>query len=552
MLHPRSLYPLVGLAALGVAWPAMGQLREQQTLVVYDSRIADSLAVAEFYAGSARVPAGAGSMPGVHPNVLVLDIFTRLATSGGGQAGVFPAQADIDYATFKSRLRDPLRAYLTQQSLTTKVRCIVLTKGLPHRILNMSNTSPLTTTIGDSPSGINAAFNAGISGNFTYCAVDAELALLQQSLDVGETGAQADSRADGMIVNPYWRSVATINGYSSKNILTSKTLTLPGPPYNGLYWLNGTNPALATTLTPGDLYLVARLDGNTVAAVTGMISRAQNLTLPLATAKILLDSDGNTIDGSGSPPQLDAGPDYALTRTALLADGRFPTSNIVSNTAGGFTGFYVGPNLAYPTATNGPPLVLADPVLLLASFGSNHSGVNGNGSNAGTTYATSFNFLPGAIFNTIESYNGRSFGGIGGNPFVPQQQAADALAGLGGTGGCTFAIGNVWEPFALSVADNDQLVKNFLLGTMTWVEAAYTALPALSWQQIVVGDPLARPRRDREDINGDGQTTIDDLYAWQQSPVDLSNNGVADDTDFKLLEAAVRAFEPARMKSDQR
>src|SRR5262249_48162348 len=152
--------------------------------------------------------------------------------------------------------------------------------------------------------------------------------------------------------------------------------------------------------------------GNTLADVTGMIARAQNVVFPLATAKLLLDSDGSSIDGAGSPAPLDAGPDYSFTRTALMADGRFPTANILFNNAGGFTGFYTGPNLAYPSATNGPPLVLADPILLLASFGSNHSGVNGNGSSAGTTYAASFNFLPGAIFNTIESYNGRSFGGI--------------------------------------------------------------------------------------------------------------------------------------------
>jgi len=87
---------------------------------------------------------------------------------------------------------------------------------------------------------------------------------------------------------------------------------------------------------------------------------------------------------------------------------------------------------------------------------------------------------------------------------------------------------------------------------MTWAEAAYASLPALSWQQIVVGDPLARPRRDREDVDANGRVNIDDLYRWQQTPVDLNNSGTSDDTDFKLLETTVRAFELARMKGDLR
>ncbi len=544
----RSLRALFLLVACGVAAPALAQLRESQVLVVYDSRIADSLALAEFYAGSAKVPGGAGSIAGVHPGVLALDIFTRPATSGGGQAGVFPQQSDIDYATFKARFRDPLRAYLAQQNLSRRVRCILLTKGIPHRVLNISNTPPLADNIGDNPAGINIAFNQGVIGNFTYCSVDSELTLLQQSLDSGEAGAQADSRADGMISNPYWRSIATINAYSTRNILTSKLFNLPGAGSNGLYWLNG-NPTLATALTPGDIYLVCRIDGNTLADARGIVSRAQNVVFPMATARVLFDSDGSNLDGSGNPPQLDSGADYTLSRNFLLADGRFPTPNIFSDSFGNFTGFVVGPNLTYPSATNGPPEVLSQPLLLLASFGANHSGVSGNGSNANTTYATSFNYLPGAVFNTIESYNGRAFGGLPGHPGVPQQQAADALAGANG---CTFACCNAWEPLSFSVADNEQICRNFFLGNMTWAEAAYTSLPALSWQQMVIGDPLARPRRDREDIDATGKITIDDLYRWQQTPVDLNNSGIADDTDFKLLEGTVRGFELVRMKGDLR
>ncbi len=82
---------------------------------------------------------------------------------------------------------------------------------------------------------------------------------------------------------------------------------------------------------------------------------------------------------------------------------------------------------------------------------------------AGTQYASSFNYAPGAVFNTIESYNGRAFGGLGQVPGIPQQQASDFIQAGG-----TFAIGNVWEPFALTLADNRPIVLNFLLGSQTW------------------------------------------------------------------------------------
>ncbi|HMN39863.1 MAG TPA: hypothetical protein PKE29_03395 [Phycisphaerales bacterium] len=552
----------LALAAAGVcgvaAFPAAGQLREQQTLVVYDSRIADSKAIAEFYAGSANVPGGAGSIAGVHSGVIALDIstlLTTLSTPAGVVGSGNSIVPDIDYPTFKTYIRDPLRAYLTSQGLERRVRCITLTRGIPHRVQQISTgANPLNPTIGDNPGMINNAFTAGLGGNLTYCSVDSELTLLHQSLDTGEAGNSADSKVDGMIVNPFWRATVGINSYTTRYIASAKAWAAPGGSNNGIWWVNGTNPALTTTLTPGAMYLVCRLDGNSVADVTGMITRAQNVSWPTLTGTFILDSDGSTLEGTGNPPALDGGADYTLARVALQVDARFTPLNAIKNSATGFTGFVVGPNADYSSATNGPPIVMSAPMLLVASYGANHNGLNGlngadNGSNARITYGTSFNYLPGAVFNSIESYNGRAFGGLGQNPFVPQQQAADVLAGAAGA---TFAPCSAWEPLSISAPDNEQIAKNFFLGNMTWAEAAYTSLPALSWQQMVVGDPLARPRRDREDVNADGRVNIDDLYAFWAAPVDLNNNSVADANDFNLLEKTARGLEAAGMKGEQR
>lgn len=110
----------------------------------------------------------------------------------------------------------------------------------------------------------------------------------------------------------------------------------------------------------------------------------------------------------------------------------------------------------------------------------------------------------------------------------------------------------MWEPLSFAVSDNMFLVRNYLLGGLSWAEAAYTSLPVISWQEIVIGDPLARVRRDREDVNGDGVRTIDDLYAQYATPVNINNIGVADDADNRLIESVFRVGELVNMKGAQR
>lgn len=545
-MRTRSSLLVSGIGCLLVASAAKAQLREQQVLVVYDSRIADSLAVAEYYAGSAKVPGGAGALPGVRPNVQVLDISTRTSTApGGGPAGVFPFltgpstfSADITYATFRTQLRDPLRSYLWTTGLARRIRCVVLTKGLPHRIINMGAIPGL----GDNPGQINSEFSAGNGGNFTFASVDSELTLLYQSLDAGEAGGIADSRADGAIANPFWSSSVAIEAWSTRDITQIKTFAAAAN-NEGIIWLNHTAPGPAT-LTPGDMYLVCRLDGQSVSAVRSMIDRAQNLVFNTSTSGFVFDNDGRGFDNAGPPggptSLLNNGADFQQASNAIIFDGRYISGSVTFNNAGSYSAFVVGPLVAYPPT----PLIVSRPLLMLSSMGANHTGVSGA---PATTYATSFNLQPGAVFHSIESYNGRDFGNLGQNPFAPQQQASSALAA-----GFTFAVANVWEPLANTVSDQFRIAQNFYLGNMSWAEAAYTSLPVLSWQQIVLGDPLARPRRDRDDINGDGRVNIDDLYAQTLTPIDLNRDTGINNGDFVLLEATVRANEVANMKARQR
>ena len=58
--------------------------------------------------------------------------------------------------------------------------------------------------------------------------------------------------------------------------------------------------------------------------------------------------------------------------------------------------------------------------------------------------------------------------------------------------GAAATLGNVYEPY-LPLTHHFDVFESQLLKGFTLVEAAYMSLPVLSWQNIVVGDPLYRP-----------------------------------------------------------
>lgn len=530
---------LVAAAGAGVAVcaEARGQLRQDEVLVVYDSRVPDSREVAAYYAGSARVPGAVVARPGVRRGVFVLD----LATAGAGVA----TAPDITYADFVARMRDPIRAHLTATGLTRQVRAIVTTKGLAHRILDTD--VPLA---GDNPSLLITEYSAN---DATCASVEAELALLYQNLSAGEAGAGSDSFADGAILNPYWKQTRAMSSFVNTNITSAKTFTASG---GGPTWLAA--GAGATRLVPGDVLIVSRLDGPTLADVRGMIDRASRVYYNVANHAVLLDeSDSNGIADAGPNSELDNSSggfsplrdadDYEISRDEMLADGRFLPAFTRYNALAGGTEFFGGPRIMWQAPG---PIVVMPPTVLIASQGANHNGRPrdlATGTLADTFYATTFNMADGCIFNSIESYNGRAFGGLGQISFAQQQQASDFIAAGG-----TFAIGNVWEPLADTIGDNRYLLRNFVRGNLSWGEAALSATPGLSWMQMTLGDPLARAQRSSEDVDANQWVDESDLYAWERTPTDVNRSGGADGTDRALVVGSVRAWERAGMLSGRR
>jgi uncharacterized protein (TIGR03790 family) len=106
-------------------------------------------------------------------------------------------------------------------------------------------------------------------------------------------------------------------------------------------------------------------------------------------------------------------------------------------------------------------------------------------------------WLPGGIATEYVSTNGRTFSrppdtwklGTWTDKSTwfagaPQSLTADLLAD-----GATGASGHVYEPYLRYTPRPDYLFPAYL-GGRNLAESYYLAMPALSWQNIVIGDPL--------------------------------------------------------------
>lgn len=70
--------------------------------------------------------------------------------------------------------------------------------------------------------------------------------------------------------------------------------------------------------------------------------------------------------------------------------------------------------------------------------------------------------------------------------------------------GAAATVGNVYEPY-LQLTHHFDILHDRLIKGYSLVEAAYMAIPVLSWQNVVLGDPLYRPF-----LHLDGGGSIDD------------------------------------------
>lgn len=220
----------------------------------------------------------------------------------------------------------------------------------------------------------------------------------------------------------------------------------------------GTRPitdAHRFTHAASDIYLVTRLDGYTVADVKALIDRGLK---PVREGQIVLDQRAVGTDG-GDRWLSDAADNLA----AMKLGGRvtLESTRAVARTTQPVAGYF--------------------------SWGSNDP--------SNQLRRMGMSFVPGAIGGMFVSTDARTFRepAAGWTP-APTGATTGGQSLIGDLirEGITGVTGNVSEPYLDSIVKPQVLFPAYMSG-FNLAESFYLAMPYLSWQQIVIGDPLCAP-----------------------------------------------------------
>jgi len=284
----------------------------------------------------------------------------------------------------------------------------------------------------------------------------------------------------------------TVSSVDSELTLLYRRLTGSAAPVAGWidnpYFLGSRSVEDAALFTHRalDIYLVTRLDAFSIEEALALVDRA--LT-PSRDGKIVLDEKRTLIDRGG-----DSWLRAASTELQRLGHGDrvlLESSRRVATDVSPAIGYY--------------------------SWGSNDP--------ANQLRRLRIGFVPGSIAATFVSSDGRTFNeppaewlpGIaeGTRAFAgsPQSLIGDLLRD-----GVTGAAGHVTEPFLQSTIRPQILFPAYVSG-FNLAESFYLAMPYLSWQTIVIGDPLCAPfprkALSHADIEGplDSQTELPAFFS---------------------------------------
>ncbi len=245
--------------------------------------------------------------------------------------------------------------------------------------------------------------------------------------------------------------------------MTGQQVPVPGW-VNNPYFLGDAPVAQARRFSheEQDLYLVTRLDGYTGADIRGLIDRGVG---PSADGRILLDEKDSLSDKGNVWLRLAAANLRGLgfqDRVVLES-----TEKVLSGETG-VLGYY--------------------------SWGSNDPSIHIRHFN--------LSFVPGALAGMFVSSDGRTFReppadwkiGTWEDKSSYYERSPQSLAGDLIRDGVTGVAGHVAEPYLEATVRPDALFPAYISG-FNLAESYYLAIPYLSWQTVVVGDPLCAPFR---------------------------------------------------------
>jgi len=508
-----------------------------------------------------------------YPQITASQVLTLTGLRDSASLTATPEDEIITRDEFESLIAVPLRSYLLENNLVDSVFCLITTAGMPYRIEDSNQTSYANVIM---PAGSDPNLVLANRTNINAASVESELTLLFQidpSLTPGPGGPGAPLK--NRIVNPYHGYASPIKAWTDARDVLGRRTTMrwsfsnvwpvnQQPRIEGLYDSCGCS-AKSRIMSPADLYLVARLDGPHVPgeypifAVMETLDRSSAVSNPTppntpfvgynpAMSALVVDSSPPPVaDLSYSPAyNYPAGTTFLYYETNPVPPGREAYTGCSSTCQRGTANHYdtlfawltglapvAGGTITQPiTVSFGGSFVWDDSTAVMNSadpafpagaglFGLAAYGLNG-GDGRPATYLTTggpdggalFPCVPGAVFTSIESFNALTmFTGVA----TSQAKIAEFIQ-MGGTA----AIGHSFEPGPDAIEQIEYLYANLLrdddgdgIGDMTLVEAGFTAVPYLSWSEVLIGDPLMRLRLGPgglvnptetcpADVNGDG------------------------------------------------
>lgn len=462
---------------------------------------------------------------------------------------------------YETAIAEPVRAYLIDQNLVDQTKVIITTAGLPYRIEDSTFTNIVI------PGG-GTVYAASLTGSVDAASVESELTVLFQT------------DYNNPIFLDYWdRNVNPYQGYrnspvelfdrdiinNSQNMYWRYPRKLTASHYPPM--MEGRRRILQGVMdrrfSAGDMHLTCRLDGpknegqSAVFAVRKMLEFANRASDPAYgineanTVAVLDDAPGATNFNYNRIYNLDRYVDFLIYEEGVqqppdtyYAETRDDYDNCFEQMTGQVVGY---DNMLYaatmPDAydltvlcdkrygyrTNQADLLADEIVVAAACFGINGDEASPPGYilTGGPAGEPLFNLAYGAVYCSIESFNAVTM--FSDASIMNQASIIDFLQ-IGGCG----AIGHSFEPYSDAIIDTEFLFYNLLADSdqdgfadMTFIEAAFTAIPYLSWTEVVLGDPLMKIAYgpggqalppNPADIDRDGQPgTIADLAFWTNS-----------------------------------
>ena len=434
----------------------------------------------------------------------------------------------VDYDRF---IAEPLRNYLIENDLVNKIRVIVTTAGMPYRIAQSEGNSYLETVV--VPGGSTPP-SASMIGYVDAASVESELTVLFQNDPESVVQAPIYDR----IANPfqgYENSGADcferdiLNRRESFRWQYPRKISLSNyPPI-----MEGSRRTVqgikGREFCCGDMYLTCRLDGPknrgesaifSVRQILERASKASSAEFGVNAEKCNVVFDDAPLAGDFNYNQLynlNTSVDY-LCYTAdqpqppdvyyveIRDDFEHGFAHLTGvdfvdysfNTAKMLNGH--GLNVIYDKRASHrscqTDLRWGQMAVGGASLGRN--GDEGSDSDyilSGGPYGTGlFKMACGAVFTSIESFNAVTLFSDVETGRTAQGKIVDFIE-IGASG----AIGHSFEPFADASIDCEFLFYNLFADSdddgfadMCFVEAAFSAIPYLSWSEVVIGDPLMR------------------------------------------------------------